>query len=386
MKTTLLDFDVRLQDKEEIAVYRVLIVDDEPMALYSAAHAFPWMKYGFDEPVTTTDSAAALELLRNQRFDAAIVDIRMPKYSGIDLIRIGREENLPVTFAVISGYTDFSYVQTALRLQAFDYCLKPIMPEVAESTLERLAQHIRATRLSGDGGSIATMGNSAVLPRLFTERGMEVPGGPLSLVLVSGSEPALLPGKLNAFHDALFFWTSENTVLIICSMTENQIKQAMHDHPDILCCYTQPTALDSVNPARQHQLLQEMMLTMKAGQQPMSMRVNDCSPAFFELLNYVDQHLMEELSLQELAVRFHLNYTYCSELFRSTTGQTFTKYLTSHRMERAAKLIESTALSMTEIARQTGYGNYNHFSATFKNHFGQTPGSYRSAQQDKGKE
>lgn len=355
------------------------------MALYSAAHAFPWGKYGFDAPVTTTDSSAALELLRSQRFDAAIVDIRMPKYSGIDLIRIGREENLPVTFAVISGYTDFSYVQTALRLQAFDYCLKPIMPEVAESTLERLAKHIHATRLSGDAGVIAAMGNGSALPRFFEERGMSMPGGPLSLVLVSGGDEAALPGKLNAFRDALFFWTAENSVLIICSMGENEIRQAMQEHPEVLCCYTQPTAPDSLNPARQHQLLQELMLTMKAGQQPVSMRFNDCSPAFFELLNYVDQHLMEELSLQELAVRFHLNYTYCSELFRSTTGQTFTKYLTGHRMERAAALISGTALSMTEIARQTGYGNYNHFSATFKNHFGQTPGAYRSAHQDKGK-
>ena len=382
----LLDIDVRLQLRGKIAVYRVLLVDDEPMALYSASHAFPWTKYGFDAPVTTTDSAAALELLRSQHFDAAIVDIRMPKYSGIDLIRIGREENIPAAFAVISGYTDFRYVQTALRLQAFDYCLKPIMPEVAESTPGRLAQHIRTSHLASDSGIIATMGNSTALPRLFSERGMTVPAGSLSLALVSSGTPELLPGKLNAFHDALFFWTGENTLLIISSMTENQIRQAIKDHPDILCCYTQPTALDNLNPARQHQLLQEMLLTMKEGQQPMSMLVNDCSPAFYELLNYVDQHLMEDLSLQELAVRFHLNYTYCSELFRSTTGQTFTKYLTGHRMERAAALIEGTTLSMTEIARQTGYGNYNHFSATFKNHFGQTPGSYRSAHQDNGKE
>lgn len=366
-------------------MYRILIVDDEPMALYSAAHAFPWAEYGFDDPVTTTDSAAALEMLRTQRFEAAIVDIRMPKYSGIDLIRIGREEKLPVSFAVISGYTDFSYVQTALRLQAFDYCLKPIMPEVARNMLSRLAQHIRTSRLASDAGIISAMGNGAALPRLYAERGMTMPEGPLTLTLVSG-QPETLPGALTAFHNALFFWTGHNTVLIISGMTESEVTAAMQGRPEVLCCYTQPTASDSLNPARQHQLLQEMLLTMQAGQQPVSMRFSDCSPAFFDLLNYVDQHLMEDLSLQDLAVRFHLNYTYCSELFRSTTGQTFTKYLTSHRMKRAAELISGTTLSMTEIARQTGYGNYNHFSATFKTHFGQTPGAYRSAHQDKGKD
>ena len=365
-------------------MYRVLIVDDEPVALYSAAHAFSWTKFGFDFPVTTTDAATALELLRNQRFEAAIVDIRMPKYTGIDLIRIGREEKLPTSFVVLSGYADFSYVQTALRLQAFDYCLKPIMPEAAETTLTRLAHHIHASRCEKDPGIIATMGNAAPLSELFSQRGMSAPEGQVSLVLVFCENPEKLPGTLSEFHDSLFFWTGEKTVFIITPLTENQIQLALRDQPDILCCYTQPMGLDSINPARQHPLLQEMLLTMCPGQSPLSMRVNDCSPAFFELLDYVDQHLMEELSLQELAVRFHLNYTYCSELFRSITGQTFTKYLTSHRMEHAAEMVENTTLSMNEIARQAGYGNYNHFSATFKTYFGQTPGSYRSARQDKG--
>lgn len=84
------------------------------------------------------------------------------------------------------------------------------------------------------------------------------------------------------------------------------------------------------------------------------------------MLNYVDEHLSDELSLQRLSAQFHLNYTYCSELFRAITGATFTKYLSSHRMERARTLIITTPMSISEIARQTGYSNYNHFSATFK--------------------
>lgn len=100
------------------------------------------------------------------------------------------------------------------------------------------------------------------------------------------------------------------------------------------------------------------------------------------MLNYVDAHLSDELSLQRLSAQFHLNYTYCSELFRAITGATFTKYLSSHRMERAQTLIITTPMSISEIARQTGYSNYNHFSATFKTYFGQTPGAYRTAHQE----
>lgn len=41
-------------------------------------------------------------------------------------------------------------------------------------------------------------------------------------------------------------------------------------------------------------------------------------------------------------------------------------------MERARTLIITTTMSISEIARQTGYSNYNHFSATFKTYYGQT--------------
>lgn len=51
-------------------MYRILIVDDEPMALYSTAHTFPWADWGFDPPVLMTEAPAALDNLRTERFDA----------------------------------------------------------------------------------------------------------------------------------------------------------------------------------------------------------------------------------------------------------------------------------------------------------------------------
>ena len=120
-------------------MYRILIVDDEPMALYSTAHTFPWADWGFDPPVLMTEAPAALDKLRTERFDAAIVDIRMPQMTGIDLIRLSGEAGLQTVFIVLSGYSDFSYVQTALRLSTFDYCLKPILPDAAQAALERLS-------------------------------------------------------------------------------------------------------------------------------------------------------------------------------------------------------------------------------------------------------
>ena len=365
-------------------MYRILMADDEPMALYSAAHAFPWAQYGFNEPVTTTEPKQALELLRTQTFDAAIVDIRMPDLTGIDLIRICRDEEIPTVFVVLSGYADFNYVQSAMRLQAFDYCLKPVMPEAAEDALARLSQRIYETRRIHDPATIRTLGTADPLPELFAHRGLTWSDGMLSLALITADDAGTLTRHMQEFSQGLLLWADDTSLLVLTAMPEAELRQTLARLPGFPCCYTQPVMPDLLNPARQYQLLAKMLAARKPGQPPLALRVNDCHPAFFELLDYVDHHLQEELSLQQLATRFHLNYTYCSELFRSITGQNFTKYMTSHRMEQVARLMNDTALSLAEVSRQAGYSNYNHFSATFKAYFGQTPGAYRSQLQHKG--
>ena len=156
-------------------MYRILIADDEPMALYTTAHAFPWADWGFDPPVLMTEAPAALDKLRTERFDAAIVDIRMPQMTGIDLIRLSGEAGLQTVFIVLSGYSDFSYVQTALRLSAFDYCLKPILPDAAQTALERLSGRIHDIRVGSDPAFLATLSSTAPLKPLFTQRGLPMP-------------------------------------------------------------------------------------------------------------------------------------------------------------------------------------------------------------------
>lgn len=366
-------------------MYRVLIVDDEPMALFSAVHAFPWQAFGFCQPVAVTQAREALRLLRTQVFDAAVVDMRMPELSGTDLIRICGEEGVPTVFIVLSGYADFQYVQAALRLQAFDYCLKPVLSDAAEAALERLAERIRAQRCRSDPETAAALNDAADLERLFLQRELPFPDGALSMALVGCPQPERLPAMMcGRFASSLVLWASEEAVLIFSPQPENALVQDLRALKETASCYTQPVAREALAPSRQYQLLMETLPTLEPGGEPAALRFNDCSPAFLELLDYVDRHLIDDLSLHDLSNRFHLNYTYCSELFRSVTGLTFTKYLTRHRMERAAGLIAHSSVSMTEIARQTGYGNYNHFSATFKSYFGHTPAAYRSLHRKKG--
>ena len=95
------------------------------------------------------------------------------------------------------------------------------------------------------------------------------------------------------------------------------------------------------------------------------------------ITRYLQEHLSEEMSLSVLAEEFHLNPQYISQLFRNEIGVNFLAYLTSIRMEKARKLLLSTSLSVTEVADQSGYGDYRVFTKVFKKSEGVTPSQYR---------
>ena len=95
------------------------------------------------------------------------------------------------------------------------------------------------------------------------------------------------------------------------------------------------------------------------------------------ITRYLKKHLAEEISLSVLAEQFHLNPQYISQLFKSEIGVNFLVYLTNIRMEKAKKLLLSTALSIAEVAEQSGYGDYRVFTKVFKKSEGITPSQYR---------
>lgn len=95
------------------------------------------------------------------------------------------------------------------------------------------------------------------------------------------------------------------------------------------------------------------------------------------ITRYLQEHLSEDISLSVLAEKFHLSAQYISQLFKSEIGVNFLAYLTNIRMERAKKLLLSTALPIGEISEQLGFGDYRVFTKVFKKSEGVTPSQYR---------
>jgi two-component system response regulator YesN len=91
---------------------------------------------------------------------------------------------------------------------------------------------------------------------------------------------------------------------------------------------------------------------------------------------FIEQNLHRDLSLQEVADYVGLNATYLSVLFKDVVGESYIKFLTRYRMEKA-KIWLSRGMRVNEVSEKVGYHTYRHFSEVFKKSTGLTPGQYK---------
>lgn len=102
-----------------------------------------------------------------------------------------------------------------------------------------------------------------------------------------------------------------------------------------------------------------------------------------EILHYLHVHYQEEITLSVLAKRFNRNASYISRMFKQLSGQTFTDYLHTLRVGRAASLLATTSMSITDIAIDVGFDHTRTFTRAFKEMKGTTPKQFRAIRQQR---
>ncbi|MDO4275715.1 MAG: response regulator [Eubacteriales bacterium] len=117
---------------------KILIVDDEIRLGRLIQKLIPWEELGFTDMGCCTDSVVAFHRIQEEKPNIVITDIRMPKMTGLELIEKVREFDSEVFFIIISGYSDFSYAQSAVRFGVEDYILKPIQQTELVETLKKV--------------------------------------------------------------------------------------------------------------------------------------------------------------------------------------------------------------------------------------------------------
>lgn len=119
---------------------KILIVDDETVVRRGIMLGVDWGQLGCAVVGEAADGEEGLALARECRPDLIITDIRMPKMDGVQMMSALREMGFTTRVIVLTAYSDFSYAQSALKLGADDYLLKPFRDQELVSAVLKILQ------------------------------------------------------------------------------------------------------------------------------------------------------------------------------------------------------------------------------------------------------
>lgn len=125
---------------------KVLIADDESIVLEGLKYIIDWEKLGFSICSEARNGEETLEKILNLNPELVLLDIKMPKLSGIEIVKLAREHNFSGHFIILSGYSDFSYAQKAIRYGVDFYLTKPIDEEELTESVTKVYETILKER------------------------------------------------------------------------------------------------------------------------------------------------------------------------------------------------------------------------------------------------
>ena len=120
---------------------RLLIVDDELSVRDSLGK---WFREEGFEVTTSQDASDALSRLAQERFDLALLDIKMPGTDGVELQKRMHEIHPELIVIMMTGYASVETAVAALKNGAYDYVTKPLDPEEISHQVAKALSHKRS--------------------------------------------------------------------------------------------------------------------------------------------------------------------------------------------------------------------------------------------------
>ncbi|MBE7725065.1 MAG: helix-turn-helix domain-containing protein [Enterocloster citroniae] len=99
----------------------------------------------------------------------------------------------------------------------------------------------------------------------------------------------------------------------------------------------------------------------------------------YNVMNYINHHFMEQFTIEDIATELFLNKDYISHVFKDETGYSIMNYVISLRINHAKLLLAETDQSVTDIALECGYTDFNYFSKQFKKLTHLSPSEFRKS-------
>lgn len=347
-------------------LYKVIAVDDEIWALRGLCNIVDWEELGFTIIGSYTNSAEALQNIKDLCPDVVFTDVRMPGIDGIELIDAIHNLGIKSRVIIVSAYRDFEVAKQAIGKNVSEYLMKPLDKREIIGFLDRLKLQLDKENdendfdiMHYDLSSKNSLSNSNVTRYLEQ---LDVTGS--CRLAVSDKEVAARAGMTEIYikgfkHSYLFSDISPVTTFdeLFHSVTGNRygISRAYSSFIDI------ETMLDDATESYD------------------GCFVYSDNPKISEIQDYLSRHFAERTSLPEIAEHFYVSESYLYELFRKNSDTSVVGFIKNIRLSKACAMLSEGGHTISEIADMVGYPDVGYFGKLFKTKYGCTPEQYATA-------
>ena len=338
-------------------MYKIMIVDDEAIIRAGIEKMLPRKELDLVLLSSHSNAFDALDSLQDGMPDILISDIKLPKMDGIELIGRALKMYPTMQVIVISGFDDFEFARSAMKLGVKEYLLKPCdkkeLFDAISRTCVEIDKHRRIVNKTIDQ-------RREWVDRLTEEL--------ITLGRKASNEQQIRSGLAELMKSCSNEEVLVESVIRLVAVDERRIASAQWQIEIIQKIYQQKD-VDIVGCIAE--ILQQVYSNRKARH------------GFVEkMCAFIQENYMNpDLTIQYVADHVvHMNADYIGKEFSNDTGLKFSKYLLKVRIKHAKKLIaKNPQIPFYEVADKVGYGgNQQYFSQMFKKETNMTPKEFRN--------
>jgi len=151
-------------------VYSIMIVEDEYLVRQGIASLVNYEQFGMQVIAQAENGREAWQKFQENPADILLTDINMPQMNGLELAKLVRDQVPTCHIVFLTGYDDFDYARTAIKLGADDYLLKPFSKDDVEEMLAKVQTKLDKERKKAQIQNLVDQGQRSELEEAIHER------------------------------------------------------------------------------------------------------------------------------------------------------------------------------------------------------------------------
>jgi two-component system response regulator YesN len=389
----------------------IVIIDDEQVIVKGLADMIQKLSADWRIKGTYCDTEEALEQCDWDEVQVALIDINMPRISGISLVAILRERGFETQVIFITAYANFEYAQKAVQLQAIDYILKPVAKQSLKVALKKAEEEYlkREAKLKDQDyirenllflrkeflGDIMfekhAYSKEELQERL--DRYMLCDKEYSIIALRTGMERSELIACLHRLEKSSYFIYGQRSPYILLLIYDKG------KYEDMLCLasrvqngdITVGYSVNHIGGVEQLAFYYNRLLTqninkkIKEADKPPQHKESfyageeDLTVATRQIIKYIEENYEKKISLKSISEGIYLHPAYVSNVFKKQTGYNVVDFINHYRVIKAKELLSDPQNKIYWVMEQVGFVNQRYFSQVFKKYIGLSPSQYRQS-------